>query len=215
MRRIQVDKADSGGQDLPGFRYYPGYLGSAEQAALIQDIKQCVQLAPYFRPTMPRSGRPFSVLMTNCGHLGWVSDQDGGYRYQTVHPETGQPWPAIPDRILAIWREVSDYRHPPEVCLINHYTASAKMGSHVDADEEDSEAPIVSISLGDEGIFHVGGLSRRDPKRRFVLRSGDVVVLGGAARQAFHGIDRIKAGTSHLVPGGGRINLTLRRVRLA
>jgi len=154
--------------------------------------------------------------MTNAGPLGWVTDKDGGYRYQPTHPVTGEPWPAIPDLLTRLWDEVANYPAPPEACLINFYSAKSKLGSHVDADEEDTLAPVVSVSLGDDAAFHIGGHKRSDPKVRMVLKSGDVVVLGGAARRAYHGVDRLLTGTSRLVPAGGRINLTLRRVtRLA
>ena len=147
--------------------------------------------------------------------LGWVSDKAGGYRYQAEHPQTGLPWPPMPAMLLEVWREVAGYPLPPEACLINYYAAGAKMGAHRDEDEDDTRAPVVSLSLGDDAIFHIGGLERAAPKQRITVRSGDVVVLGGAARMAYHGIDRIHPGTSTLLGEGGRINLTLRRVRTA
>jgi alkylated DNA repair protein (DNA oxidative demethylase) len=161
---------------------------------------------------MPRTGKPFSITMTNCGLLGWVSDQDGGYRYQACHPLTGVPWPAMPAMLLDLWRDIAGYAAPPEACLINHYSSGTRLGSHIDADEEDFDAPVVSISLGDAAIFHIGGTTRKAAKQRLLLRSGDVVVLGGASRRAYHGLDRIQPGSSDIVPWGGRINLTLRRV---
>ena len=161
---------------------------------------------------MPRTGTPFSVEMSNCGALGWVSDMAGGYRYQATHPVTGKPWPPMPEVLLALWRNVARCPVPPEACLINLYHAKAKMGAHQDRDEADFSAPVVSVSLGDDAVFHVGGLKRTDPKVRVTLRSGDVLVLEGASRLAFHGIDRVLPGTSLLLPQKGRINLTLRRV---
>jgi DNA oxidative demethylase len=160
---------------------------------------------------MPRTGKPFSVRMTNLGSLGWVSDREG-YRYQATHPGTGEPWPAIPPSIMAIWRGVADYPHEPEACLVNFYRDSAKMGLHQDRDEEDFAAPVVSISLGDTALFRVGGTERGGRTQSFKLASGDVLVMGGTSRLAFHGIDRIMSGTSTLLKDGGRINLTLRRV---
>lgn len=170
-----------------------------------------MEAAPPFAPTMPRSGRPFSVRMTNCGRLGWVSDR-AGYRYQPLHPDTGHPWPPIPEALLALWREVSGYPHPPEACLVNLYRDGARMSLHQDRDEEEPAAPVVSVSLGCEAVFRVGGTGRRDATTSLRLASGDVVVLGGEARFSFHGIDRVLPDTSTLVPDGGRINLTLRRV---
>jgi alkylated DNA repair protein (DNA oxidative demethylase) len=149
--------------------------------------------------------------MTNCGSLGWVSDASG-YRYQPHHPDTGAPWPPIPPAALAAWHELADYPHPPEACLINIYAPDARMGLHQDRDEQDFAAPVVSLSLGESCLFRVGGAGRSDPTRSFRLASGDALVLGGPARLAFHGVDRIIRGTSTLLPDGGRINLTLRRV---
>ena len=194
------------------FRHLPGYLSHELQLTLLADIRAVIDIAPLYSPTMPRTGKPFSVRMTNCGALGWVSDKDGGYRYQAAHPVTGQPWPAISQILLDIWREIVRHPAPPEACLINHYVDGTKMGSHQDRDEHDLTAPVVSISLGDEATFHVGGRQRMDPKTRVRLRSGDVVVLEDESRLAFHGIDRVFSGTSRLLAEGGRINLTLRRV---
>jgi len=160
---------------------------------------------------MPKTGKPFSVRMTNCGPLGWVSDRSG-YRYQPTHPATGRPWPAIPAALLDLWDEVTGYPHRPEACLVNFYDADAKMGLHQDRDEADFAAPLLSVSLGDSCRFRLGGVERSDPTRSFVLASGDVLMLAGPARLAFHGVDRILPGTSTLLSGGGRINLTLRRV---
>jgi alkylated DNA repair protein (DNA oxidative demethylase) len=184
-----------------------------ELAALLQ---AAVADAPFFTPVMPRTGKPFSVRMTNLGPLGWVSDREGGYRYQATHPQTGQPWPPIPEAVLQVWHAVAAYAHPPEACLVNWYASNAKMGLHQDRDEHDFSAPVVSISLGDTCLFRVGGAERSASTRSFKLASGDVVVLGGEARLAFHGVDRLYPGTSTLLkdwlPVGGRINLTLRRV---
>lgn len=200
----------------PGFRYLPGYFDRAAQEALVAALRTAVDQATFVRPTMPRTGKPFSVMMTNLGPLGWVSDKLGGYRYQPLHPETGKPWPPMPEAILNLWRKVADYPADPEACLVNLYEPAAKMGLHQDRDEQDFEAPVVSISLGATCLFRVGGTSRKAPTQSLKLASGDVVVLGGAARLAFHGVDRIYPGTSTLLdtwlPGGGRINLTLRRV---
>jgi alkylated DNA repair protein (DNA oxidative demethylase) len=200
-------------QVLPrGVRHMPGYIGRDDQVALVEDIRAVVQAAPLYVPTMPRTGKPMSVRMTNCGTLGWVTDKDGGYRYQAMHPETGAPWPAIPERLLRLWQEVSGYPHPPQACLVNFYDASARMGMHQDRDEQDFKAPVVSVSLGDSCLFRVGQTSRDGQTVSFRLSSGDVVVLGGEGRLAFHGVDRIYPSTSALLRNGGRINLTLRRV---
>lgn len=189
----------------------PGYLDRATQEALVAAIREVVRRAPLFTPRMPRTGKPFSVRMTNCGPLGWVSDE-AGYRYQATHPDTGEPWPPMPAMLLDAWRELSGYPHPPEACLVNFYAPGARMSLHQDRDEQDFDAPVVSLSLGDTCLFRIGGTRRTDPTRSFRLTSGDAFVLGGPERLAFHGVDRIMAGTSTLLKDGGRINLTLRRV---
>ncbi|BCP55856.1 alkylated DNA repair dioxygenase [Kaistia sp. 32K] len=196
---------------LDGFRLVPGRLDREAQEALRDAIRAVAVEAPLYRPSMPRTGKPFSVRMTNCGPLGWVSDQSG-YRYQPTHPGTGRPWPAIPEVLLSLWKELADYPHPPEACLVNFYEAEARMGLHQDSDEAEFAAPVLSVSLGDSCLFRIGGLDRRDPTRSLRLASGDVLLLGGASRLAFHGVDRIYPGTSTLLAQGGRINLTLRRV---
>lgn len=195
----------------PGLIHYPGYLDRDAQAALLDDIRAVVRAAPLFTPRMPRTGKPFSVRMTNCGGLGWVSDETG-YRYQPNHPNTNDPWPAMPERLLEAWDALSGYPHPPEACLVNFYPAKARMGLHQDRDEQNFEAPVVSLSLGDTGLFRFGGTARTDPTRSVRLQSGDAIVFGGPARLIFHGIDRVIAGDAGLLKEGGRINMTLRRV---
>ena len=144
---------------LPGLKYLPGHFAAQAQKELIAGVLSAAEEAPFYTPVMPRSGRPFSVRMTNLGPLGWVSDR-AGYRYQANHPETGRPWPAIPEALQSLWREVADYPQPPQACLVNLYREGAKMGLHQDADEEDFAAPVVSVSLGDTAIFRIGGLER-------------------------------------------------------
>jgi alkylated DNA repair protein (DNA oxidative demethylase) len=198
-----------------GAEHYSDALDADFQRDLIDWIESLQAATPFYRPTMPRSGRPFTVEMTNAGVLGWVSDKSG-YRYQPTHPFTGERWGPIPSSVIGIWERYARFPAPPEACLVNRYRGTAKLGSHVDADEAETRAAVVSISLGDDAVFHVGGPKRTDPKAKITLRSGDVLVLGGASRLAYHGIDRVLTGTSDVVPGGGRINLTLRRVtRLA
>lgn len=193
-------------------QHFPQRLSEAEQAALLREIRAVIAKAPLYTPTMPRSGKPMSVRMTNCGRLGWVTDREGGYRYQPVHPETGLTWPPIPTMLLALWQELGGYSAPPEACLVNYYSDAAKMGLHQDKDEIDFAAPVLSVSLGDTAIFRVGGTSRRDLTHKVELKSGDVFVLGGEDRLAYHGVDRILPGSSELLAEGGRFNLTLRRV---
>lgn len=196
---------------IPGLQYVPGYLDQPAQEALVAALRTIVAGAPLFVPTMPRTGKPFSVRMTNCGPLGWVSDRDG-YRYQAIHPANGKLWPAMPAVVTDAWRALCGWPQEPEACLVNWYEASARMGLHQDRDEEALEAPILSLSLGSRCLFRYGGTSRRDPTRSFMLSSGDALVIGGPARMIFHGVDRIVPNTSSLLPSGGRINLTVRRV---
>ena len=196
----------------PGIRYFPEHFDAVEQAALVEDIRAVVNEAPLYVPAMPKTGKEMSVRMTNCGVLGWVTDKEGGYRYQAVHPVTQRPWPTIPQRLLELWQEVGDFPLPPEACLVNFYSDTAKMGLHQDRDEQNLKAPVVSVSLGDACLFRFGGTNRNDKTQSIKLSSGDVIVLGGEGRMAFHGVDRIYPGTSTLLKSTGRINLTLRRV---
>jgi DNA oxidative demethylase len=195
----------------PGVAHFPGFLDRAAQEALRDQVLAILAEAPLFRPRMPRTGKPFSVEMSNCGPLGWLSDE-AGYRYQPTHPETGRPWPPMPPKLLEAFAAIAPGAPPPEACLVNVYDACARMGLHQDRDEEDFSAPVVSLSLGDTALFRIGGLERNGPTRSFRLASGDAMSLGGESRLAFHGVDRIMAGSSTLLPRGGRINLTLRRV---
>ena len=195
----------------PGLLYRPGFFDRAGQEALVADLRTAVRLAPLFTPRMPRTAKPFSVRMTNCGELGWVSDETRGYRYQAVHPETGEPWAPIPALAPKAWDD-SGFPAPPQAGLVNFYDAKARMGLHQDRDEKALDAPVVSISLGDACLFRFGGTTRGGPTKSIRLESGDLVVIGGASRLCFHGVDRIYPGTSTLLAEAGRINLTLRRV---
>jgi len=199
---------------MEGLKHVPGALDRVAQEALVEVLREAVVQAPLFTPVMPRTGRPFSVRMTNLGPLGWVSDRNG-YRYQATHPDTGRAWPPMPGVLLELWQTHAQYPHPPEACLVNFYNQGAKMGLHQDKDEEDFAAPVVSVSLGDTGLFRFGGTERGGKTATLKLASGDVLVMGGEARLCFHGIDRVIGGTSSLLKEGGRINLTMRRVTKA
>lgn len=202
--------------NLPdGTLYFPDFLDGPAQVQLLNSIRDVVGNAPLFVPKMPKTGKPMSVRMTNCGALGWMTDQKNGYRYQAHHPQTGKAWPKIPQQLLGIWQELSGYPHPPQACLVNYYEPDAKMGMHQDRDEQEFEAPVLSISLGDSALFRIGGEKRTDKTTSFKLNSGDVMMLSGKSRLAFHGVSRIYPGTSMLLKQEGRINLTLRRVTKA
>jgi alkylated DNA repair protein (DNA oxidative demethylase) len=195
-----------------GIFHFPLYLDHEEQKVLLEAIRKIVQDAPLFVPAMPRTGKPMSVRMTNCGVLGWVTDKENGYRYQPHHPVTHASWPAIPPRLLKLWKELAQWPAEPEACLINFYDPSAKMGLHQDRDEQDLRAPVLSISLGDDCLFRVGQKTRDGKTVSVRLRSGDIIIRSGAGRLAFHAVDRIYPDKSPLLKNGGRINLTLRRV---
>lgn len=195
----------------PGVTLWREKLDRNTQRDLVGTIFALAECAPFYRPRMPKSDKPFSVEETNFGSLGWMSDKDG-YRYVGKHPYTGEPWPAIPATLLALWNEMAAFPAAPECCLVNLYRPGARMGLHQDRDENALDAPVLSVSLGDDALFRIGGTTRKAPTRTVKLSSGDVLAFGGPARLAFHGIDRVYDGTSTLVPGGGRINLTLRRI---
>jgi alkylated DNA repair protein (DNA oxidative demethylase) len=192
-----------------GAAIHPGFLDAGAQRALVADIRRVVAAAPLFRPVTAR-GRPMSVRMTSAGEFGWVSDRRG-YRYERLHPD-GMAWPPMPEAVLSIWSRVAGVNRAPQCCLVNFYDADARMGLHQDRDEADFDMPVVSVSLGDDALFRVGSTQRGGPTQSVWLRSGDVAVLSGSARLAYHGIDRVRPGSSSLLPRGGRINLTLRVV---
>jgi DNA oxidative demethylase len=196
---------------MDGVFLWPGAFEAEAQADLLAEILAKIEIAPFYKPVMPGSGKAFSVEETNFGVLGWISDR-GGYRYEPTHPVTKEAWPAIPQTLLDLWSEATGYDAPPECCLVNLYRGPAKMGLHQDRDEAALSAPVLSVSLGDDAMFRIGGVSREGATRSVKLTSGDVLTFGGSARLAYHGIDRVLGGTSRLIPGGGRINLTLRRV---
>ena len=213
----------------PGVVLWREYFLPTAQKALLEDVEVRLKAAPLYRPVMPKSGTPFSVEESNFGTLGWVSDKTG-YRYQPLHPVTGERWPAIPEMLLDLWNDIAQ-APPPDCCLLNLYREGAKMGLHQDRDEKDVQAPVVGVSLGDDALFRIGGTlkdgksgkdgkSDKDGKwgrggktQSVKLASGDVILFGGVARLAYHGIDRIVPGSSRLLTGGGRLSLTLRRVR--
>ncbi|MGR3761206.1 alpha-ketoglutarate-dependent dioxygenase AlkB family protein [Roseobacteraceae bacterium NS-SX3] len=194
---------------LRGFEIRKGYLDQARQQALIGALRPVLKAAPLFSPKVPGGGQ-MSVRMTSAGRFGWYSDASG-YRYAEQHP-AGQDWPAIPDEVLAVWDELTGLERQPECCLLNYYGEGARMGLHQDKDEADFSYPVVSISLGDDGLFRIGNRTRGGKTESVWLNSGDVVVMGGEARLTYHGVDRIRFKSSKLLPKGGRINLTLRVV---
>ncbi len=195
--------------DVNGCRVLKGFLDLKAQQMIVADIRRVVETAPLFSPLTPW-GKPMSVGMSSAGKYGWYTDKSG-YRYEAKHPN-GSPWPDIPVSVIEVWSSVVTNLRLPDCCLINYYKKAAKMGLHQDKDEQDFSWPVLSISLGDTGVFRVGGTSRKNPTQSVNLESGDVAILGGNARLAYHGIDRIKFGSSTLLNGGGRLNLTLRVV---
>jgi alkylated DNA repair protein (DNA oxidative demethylase) len=188
-------------------------FASAEAAALIAEVDRIAQSAP-FRHLVTRGGYTMSVAMTNCGRTGWVSDRTG-YRYDPIDPDTGAPWPAMPEVFLDLAAraaaEAGFAGYDPDACLINRYMAGSKLGLHQDRDERDAWAPIVSVSLGLSAVFLWGGNRRSDPLRRLRVESGDVAVWGGPARFVYHGVAPLRGG-QHPLTGAARINLTFRKV---
>ncbi|MFW8593882.1 alpha-ketoglutarate-dependent dioxygenase AlkB family protein [Cribrihabitans neustonicus] len=195
--------------NVRGFEIHKGCLDPARQAALIEALRPVLKAAPLFSPRVPGGGQ-MSVRMTSAGRFGWYADATG-YRYAEQHP-AGQDWPEIPAEVLEIWDEVTGLERRPECCLLNYYGEGARMGLHQDKDEADFSYPVVSVSLGDDGLFRIGNRTRGGKTESVWLNSGDVVVMGGGARLTYHGVDRIRFKSSRLLPKGGRINLTLRVV---
>jgi len=196
----------------PGVFLWREKLPAAAQASLLAEVREKLEPAPFYRPVMPGTGKPFSARESNFGPLGWVADK-AGYRYQPMHPRTGAPWPAIPPALLALWDEIAPqygFAGAPTCCLVNFYGPGARMGLHQDRDEGDVSAPVIGVSLGDTALFRLGGAARGGKTIGLELASGDVIAFGGPARLAFHGIDRIRPGTSGLL--SGRLSLTLRYV---
>ncbi|SDS62316.1 DNA oxidative demethylase AlkB [Bradyrhizobium canariense] len=181
---------------------------------LIPALREIVAQAPFRHMTTP-GGHQMSVAMTNCGGSGWVTDRSG-YRYDGLDPQSGKPWPAMPPSFRTLAEEAAAEAgfngFAPDACLINRYQPGARMSLHQDRDENDFGAPIVSVSLGLPAIFLFGGLARSDKTRRYRLEHGDIVVWGGPARLAFHGVAPL-ADSEHALMGRQRINLTFRRAR--
>ncbi|MCB1367463.1 MAG: alpha-ketoglutarate-dependent dioxygenase AlkB [Rhodobacteraceae bacterium] len=194
---------------LGGVAVYQGWLPAEAQAAMLAELREVARTAPPFSPDTPY-GRKMSVRMTSAGACGWFSDRRG-YRYADTHP-SGVAWPPVPPSVLAVWRALVAPHRDPDCCLINFYGEGARMGMHQDRDEADFSWPVLSISLGDDALFRVGSTIRGGKTQSLWLASGDVVVIGGAARLAYHGVDRIRFGSSRLLANGGRINVTARVV---
>jgi DNA oxidative demethylase len=201
-----------------GMALFRNAIPHEAQARILDAIQAVMHEAPVFRPLMPTGAQMVNSL-TNCGEWGWCSDRRG-YRYERQHPETGKPWPAIPDTLheLAVSAAArAGYAFEPDACLVNVYDANGKLGSHCDSDEADFSQPIVSLSFGNHADFFFGGLERGGRTTTLTLESGDILVFGGASRLRYHGVRRIRKGTSAIthavLPADGRINLTLRRAK--
>jgi len=193
--------------DLRGVAVFRGALDPEAQVRVLSDLRAVLAAAPLFRPET-RRGRKMSVRMTSAGRVGWISDRRG-YRYAARHPGGGA-WPDIPQSLLALWNAHAGADRAPDTCLVNFYGEGARMGLHQDRDEADLSHPVLSLSLGDEALFRVGNVAPGAPTESLWLKSGDLAVIGGAARLVHHGVDRIRFGSSSLLPDGGRVNVTLR-----
>ena len=200
--------------ELPeGVIFRPHALTAKEQVEVLAGVRTVVGAAPLAR-LQTKTGGLTSAAMTNCGPAGWWSDTKG-YRYVNMNPATGSPWPCFPQSFLAA---VSKIAHgspwpdfAPDACLINFYEPGAKMGLHQDKDEKDFTQPIITVCLGDDADFLVGGFARSDKTKVLVVRSGDALIMGGASRMLFHGVRKIYPGTSPLTDVGGRFSLTFRK----
>jgi DNA oxidative demethylase len=183
-----------------------------EEVELLSALQRLVGQAP-FRHMVTPGGFRMSVAMTNCGSLGWVTDRTG-YRYDATDPESGLPWPPMPQSFLRLATGAAGHAgfkgYIPDVCLINRYEPGAKLSLHQDKDEKDFHQPIVSVSLGIPAVFLFGGLHRADKTQRIELRHGDVVVWGGPDRLRYHGVAPLKE-AHHPLVGRYRINLTFRK----
>jgi DNA oxidative demethylase len=188
-------------------------FAASEAPALVEEVARVARAAPFRHLVVP-GGHTMSVAMTNCGRAGWVSDRTG-YRYDSADPQTGAPWPAMPEAFLDLAGraagEAGFADYDPDACLVNRYTKGSRLGLHQDRDEEDAWAPIVSVSLGLPAVFLWGGKRRSDPVRRLRVENGDVAVWGGPARFVYHGVAPL-AGGQHPLAGDTRLNLTFRKV---
>ena len=197
----------------PGAVLLPGFA-AADASALMEDVLAVAAVSP-FRHLVTPGGALMSVAMTNCGTLGWISDRRG-YRYEPVDPLTDRPWPPMPALFRSLVRDACATAgfaaFEPEACLVNRYAPASKLSLHQDRDELDLAAPIVSVSLGLPATFLFGGQDRGDRPARHRLRSGDVVLWGGASRLAYHGIAPLADGV-HPLAGAFRYNLTFRAVQ--
>jgi len=182
------------------------------ERALLAAIDRITAQAPFRRMVTP-GGFQMSVAMTNCGSVGWVTDRTG-YRYDSRDPDSGAPWPAMPDVFLALARDAAEDAgftgFVPDACLINCYEPGARLSPHQDKDERDYAHPVVSVSLGLPATFQFGGLKRNDRPLKVPLHHGDVVVWGGPARLFYHGVLALKEG-EHPALGRRRVNLTFRK----
>jgi len=195
--------------NLNGSLIYPAYLDVEAQESLVEDLRKIASVAP-FRQFDTRSGRKIGVRMTSAGDYGWFSDHKG-YWYEKKQPD-GAAWPEIPLSLLQIWQDLAGVDRAPQCCLVNFYGENVKMGLHQDKDERDFLLPILSISLGDDALFRVGGKNRSDPTGSVWIKSGDIALLTGPSRLAYHGIDKTRFASSSLLKNKGRLNVTLRVV---
>ncbi len=189
------------------------YLTLKQQNEILKVCREVARQFPLFTPVM-KSGKSFNYQMTSCGELGWISDTKG-YRYSETHPN-GKPWTPIPEMINNLAKDLANQigepGYIPQTCLINYYQKVGKLGLHQDNSEKNLKPAIISISLGDDAIFLMGGNKRNDITQEIILKSGDIIILYGESRLAYHGIKKIIPDTSKLLKNGGRLNLTIRQI---
>lgn len=198
---------------IPGFHHLAGFVDHNGQARLVAWARELCRRAPLVRPVMP-NGTPMSVRVTNAGAAGWWSDPKGGYRYTEHHPETGERWPSVPQWLLALGNAaLTKAGEPPapfDCCHVVYYEDDAKLGMHVDRSEQDLEQPVVTISLGSDATFLMGGRERNDPVQRYMLASGDACVMAIPARNWYHSIAKLHPTMGSMLRAG-RLSLTIRR----
>ena len=192
------------------------YFTPSEQLNLVEMCRRICDVSPMSTPVMP-SGHKFNCQMTSCGTVGWISDLQG-YRYSKIHPVNQKPFAVMPQELIQLSQKLArlvdepDYR--PDTCLINYYPASAKskLGLHQDNSERNLKPAIISISIGDDCVFAIGTSNRKDPLQEILLRTGDVFIMHGQSRLAYHSVKRIIPNSSNILKNNGRLNLTIRQV---
>lgn len=203
----------------PGAVHVPDWLGVERQIEIVEACREWARgPIPMASPVLPR-GHTMSLQMV-C--LGWYWKP---YKYMKTAGEDGPEVLPFPEWLKDLARDaVADAygrreeadRYRPDAALVNFYDVQAKLGMHQDKDEE-SDAPVVSLSLGDSCVFRFGNPETRNkPYTDIELRSGDLFVFGGPSRFSYHGVTKVLPGTAdpRLGMEAGRLNITIRETGL-